>query len=183
MERGVWVEQGAFEELCRLVRDLAVCQRRLVDWLDRRGSGAGGVMSQPVSMAMPPRRHRRDRRNRRVAGEGELGELDDVAHSREVARALGYIEAHYRELIGLTSVAEHVGCSRTHLAKVFRVEVGWTVHAYVQRVRLWRAVSGMRDGDKVEAVMLDVGYRSKRNFYRLFKNRLGAAPGAFRSRP
>lgn len=109
--------------------------------------------------------------------------MDDVAHSREVARALGYIEEHYRELIGLTSVAEHVGCSRTHLAKVFRGEVGWTVHAYVQRVRLWRAVSGMRDGDKVEAVMLDVGYRSKRNFYRLFKNRLGAAPGAFRSRP
>jgi AraC-like DNA-binding protein len=183
MERGVWVEQGAFEELCLLVRDLAICHRRIVDWLDRRASGAGGVVTQPVAMVVPPRRGRRHRSVRCAASAGDVAEADEVMHSREVVRALGYIEGHYGELIGLTRVAAHVGCSRSYLARVFRREVGRTVQAYVQQVRLRRALSGMRDGDKIEAVMLDVGYRSKRNFYRLFKNRLGAAPGTFKLKP
>jgi AraC-like DNA-binding protein len=54
---------------------------------------------------------------------------------------------------------------------------------YLQQVRLRQAVSCLREGDKVEAVMLDVGYRSKSNFRRLFKSRLGASPGVFKVKP
>jgi AraC-like DNA-binding protein len=197
MERGVWLEREAFEELCLLVRDLAVCHHRLAGWLERRGPGAGGVMSQSVSSTLSGERGVDEEAVHPVMA-GVFGEIESgthsvesapsagesgragASHSRYVACALGFIEQHYNELIGLTTVASHVGCSRSHLARAFRREVGWTMQAYVREVRLRRAVSGVRGGDKVEAVMLDVGYRSKRNFYRLFKNRLGVSPGALR---
>lgn len=181
MERGMWLDRDAFEELCVLVRDLAICQRRLVEWLDRREPGAGGVMSQVASFDVPVRAVRREREPCELAPV-EVCERES-RHSEQVARALGYIERHYSELIGLTRVAEHVGCSRSYLARAFRREVGRTMQAHVQQVRLKRAIACMREGDKVEAVMLDVGYRSKRNFYRLFKSRVGATPGSFRRVP
>jgi AraC-like DNA-binding protein len=51
---------------------------------------------------------------------------------------------------------------------------------YLKGVRLRRAMRGLREGDKVEAVMLDVGYRSRSNFRRLFKARVGVTPRGFK---
>lgn len=101
-------------------------------------------------------------------------------HSREVHRALRYIEAHYDEDISLARLARVADCSRRHLAETFRRETGETVHSYLVRVRLMRAAMHVRAGDKIEAVMLGVGFRGKRHFYRLFKARFGATPCAYR---
>jgi AraC-like DNA-binding protein len=103
-------------------------------------------------------------------------------HSREVHRALRYIEAHYDEDISLARLARVADCSRRHLAEHFRRETGETVHSYLVRVRLMRAAMHVRAGDKIEAVMLGVGFRGKRHFYRLFKARFGATPCAYRAR-
>jgi AraC-like DNA-binding protein len=70
--------------------------------------------------------------------------------------------------------------SREHLARRFRLETGSTVHRYVIHVRLSHAAAEVQVGDKVEAVMLGVGYRSKRNFYRQFKRQYGSTPGTYR---
>jgi photosystem II stability/assembly factor-like uncharacterized protein len=45
-----------------------------------------------------------------------------------------------------------------------------------------RAVTLIGKGDKVEAVALQVGYRSKKNFYRQFTIRFGVTPAAYRVR-
>jgi AraC-like DNA-binding protein len=37
----------------------------------------------------------------------------------------------------------------------------------------------MASGDKIEVVMLMAGFRSKRNFYRLFKAQFGVTPSQF----
>ena len=103
-------------------------------------------------------------------------------HSREVHRALRYIEAHYDEDISLARLARVADCSRRHLAEAFRRETGETVHGCLVRVRLMRAAMHVRAGDKIEAVMLGVGFRGKRNFYRLFKARFGATPCVYRER-
>ena len=54
--------------------------------------------------------------------------------------------------------------------------VGMSVHQWLTTVRLDRASTLIRDGVKVEAVSLLVGYRSKKNFYRQFKRRFGTTP-------
>jgi AraC-like DNA-binding protein len=100
-------------------------------------------------------------------------------HSREVARALRYIELHFERPIGLGRLARVAGCSRSTLTRAFRRELGQTAHAYVVGIRLARAAYSMASGDKIEAVMLAAGFRSKRNFYRLFKAQFGVTPAQF----
>ena len=57
---------------------------------------------------------------------------------------------------------------------------------WLTSVRLAHASQLIREGTKVEAVSLLVGYRSKKNFYRRFKRRFGTTPvehaGVWRSR-
>ncbi len=104
-------------------------------------------------------------------------------HSREVARALRYIELHFERPIGLGRLARVAGCSRSTLTRAFRRELGQTAHAYLVGIRLARAAYAMASGDKIEAVMLAAGFRSKRNFYRLFKAQFGVTPAQFSQTP
>ncbi len=101
-------------------------------------------------------------------------------HSREVARALRHIELHFHRPIALARLARIAGCSRSTLTRAFRRELGQTAHEYLLAVRLARAAGDMTAGDKIESVMLSAGFRSKRNFYRLFKARFGQTPAHFR---
>jgi AraC-like DNA-binding protein len=100
-------------------------------------------------------------------------------HSPEVARALRHIEMHFERPIDLDQLARIAGCSRSTLTRAFRREVGQTAHAYLVGIRLARAAYAMASGDKIEVVMLMAGFRSKRNFYRLFKAQFGVTPSQF----
>lgn len=101
-------------------------------------------------------------------------------HSREVDRVLRYIEAHYGEVVSLARLASVAGCSRRRLVGAFRRETGESIHQYLMQVRLQRAALEVRAGDKIEAVMLGVGLKSKTNFYRQFKAQFGTTPAAYR---
>lgn len=101
-------------------------------------------------------------------------------HSREVARALRHIELHFERPISLARLARVAGCSTSTLTRMFRRDLGQTPREYLVGIRLARAACAMASGDKVESVMLAVGFRSKRNFYRLFKAQFGQTPADFR---
>ena len=97
-----------------------------------------------------------------------------------VTRAMRFIEHQYAQPITVARVARNVGRSNKHLGRVFRQHAGITVHEYVILVRLRHAVQLIRSGEKIEAVGLLVGYRSKKNFYRHFKSHMGMTPSAYR---
>jgi AraC-like DNA-binding protein len=101
-------------------------------------------------------------------------------HSAHVRRALDYLAAHDERPVSLAQLARVAGCGRDRLARAFRRETGTTVQAHLRRLRLARAAREVGEGDKIEAVMLAVGYRGKRNFYRQFKARFGMTPGRYR---
>jgi len=73
------------------------------------------------------------------------------------------------------------GSSTRQLATVFREELAMTAHDYLTRVRLRRALELIRRGEKIEAVSLLVGYRSKKNFYHHFKRHIGVTPLAYKA--
>jgi AraC-like DNA-binding protein len=50
------------------------------------------------------------------------------------------------------------------------------VHQWVTQVRLEHAAVLIREGVKIEAISLIVGYRSKRNFYRQFRRKYATTP-------
>lgn len=98
------------------------------------------------------------------------------AAQEHVRRMLDRIEQSYSEPITLRSLAAELHRQSAYLGGMFRRVVGMSVHQWLTTVRLDRASALIRDGVKVEAVSLLVGYRSKKNFYRQFKRRFGTTP-------
>jgi AraC-like DNA-binding protein len=105
------------------------------------------------------------------------------AHSARsfVEDAKRLIERHYSQRLTLKSLADAVGRDRAYLAVLFRRATGQTVHGYVTAVRMRHAVRRLAEGEKVEAVIVSVGYRSKKSFYQCFRATTGLTPGKFRT--
>ena len=97
-----------------------------------------------------------------------------------VRSAMRFVEIHYAQPLTVARVAKHVGRSRKHFGLLFKQHVGITVHEYLVRVRLRHAIRLIRDNEKIEVASLLVGYRSKKNFYRHFRSRMGVTPSAYR---
>jgi AraC-like DNA-binding protein len=98
-----------------------------------------------------------------------------------VQRVKNVIEERYADRLTLADIATLVGRSKRHLASRFRQELAMTVHEYLTHVRVRRAAELIREGKKIEAVSLLVGYRSKKNFYRHFKALTGMTPLDYRA--
>lgn len=91
-----------------------------------------------------------------------------------------FIETHYAERLTLASIARAIGCARSQVAAMVKDQIGLTTHRYIARMRVRRAAELITQGNKIDAVMLSVGYRSKKDFYRQFKLETGFTPGVYR---
>lgn len=93
---------------------------------------------------------------------------------------LDAIESQYAGTLTLRTLSESVGRQPAYLGRLFQQEVGLSFREYLTRVRLGHAADLIREGVKIEAVALSVGYRSKKNFYQQFKRLYGTTPLSFR---
>jgi two-component system response regulator YesN len=91
------------------------------------------------------------------------------------------IERDYASKLTLRAMSATVGMEPARLGRLFRQEVGATIREYLTRVRLEHAVVLVRDGVKIEAIALTVGYRSKKSFYKRFRRCYGTTPLQYRS--
>ena len=101
--------------------------------------------------------------------------------SPSVRRIRRFIREHYSEDISLDRLAASVGRNTQYIATLFHQQTGITIHRYLITVRLRQAAKMLRRQDKVEAVMLMVGYRGKKNFYRQFQSIFGTTPGRYKA--
>jgi PAS domain S-box-containing protein len=99
-----------------------------------------------------------------------------------VQRMLDQIHQNYTQRLTLGTLANTLERQSAYLGRLFREAMGVTVHEYITRARMMFGAAQVRSGVKVEAVALDLGYRSKKNFYRQFKRRFGMTPEAYRLR-
>jgi YesN/AraC family two-component response regulator len=93
------------------------------------------------------------------------------------------INRRYAEPLSLELFARTLGRERGYLGRLFKKEVGCGMREYLARVRVRRAAELIRQGTKIEAVILEVGYRSPKRFYDAFKQEYGVTPAAFRDLP
>jgi PAS domain S-box-containing protein len=93
---------------------------------------------------------------------------------------LKQIQQNYTQRLTLGTLGRTLGRQSAYLGRLFRDEVGITVHEYVTRARMINGAVQVRSGVKIEAVALELGYRSKKNFYLQFKRRFGMTPEAYR---
>lgn len=149
--------------------------------LDAGPSGVGMLMAQLRSevSAISERVSHGGQRTSTDSGRNAANRCAGT-ESRVVSNARALIEDHHCEHLTTSTVARAVGCSRCHLATRFRLETGYTIRGYLSVLRATTAIAMVLRGDKVESIALSVGYRSKKNFYRVCRQVTGTTPGEFR---
>jgi two-component system response regulator YesN len=96
------------------------------------------------------------------------------------AHVMQLIEQRYADQLTTAKIARMMGRSPLVLRHEFSRAMGMSLRDYLTIVRLERAQELLQAREKVEAVALQVGYRSKRQFIRQFKSHVGMIPSDFR---
>lgn len=87
-----------------------------------------------------------------------------------------------RHMARIADVLRETGNSYEHVCRVFRRHGGISPHAYVMRLRIERAKLLLRDGRiSVRAVAAAAGFDNPAHFSRVFRQRTGRTPSAYRA--
>lgn len=95
------------------------------------------------------------------------------------ARVAGLIRRDYQHPWSLDSLADQFHVTVSQLRRAFQREFGVSIHDYQRSRRVIEALSHVSEG-KIDAIALEVGYKSKKDFYRAFQAVTGVTPMAFR---
>jgi len=107
----------------------------------------------------------------------DLAKPDYVAR---VNRAIDHITRHLADPLPLEEVARVAAFSPYHFHRIFKSLVGETLHGFVKRVRLERALHLMaHDGASLTDIALRCGFSSSSDFSRSFRAELGVPPSVF----
>lgn len=107
-----------------------------------------------------------------------LGVNDDA-----IARALHYIRSRCERPVGLDAVARQAGLSRSVLQRRFRRLLGRSVHDEVVDARMHKAMDLLRRSDmNIDQVAEQTGFGYAQNMGRVFRQRFGQSPKAYRRR-
>lgn len=91
-----------------------------------------------------------------------------------------YCSKHYLEPITLSSVAEALGYSPTHLSHLFAYKFKIGFSKFINTMRLEDAKKMLRGDKSITQIALDCGFGSMRNFNRAFKEQTGKTPSEYK---
>jgi len=104
-----------------------------------------------------------------------------VRRQRAVERVKEAVAAAPADRWSIARLAKVASLSPFHLCHVFREMVGTSIHDYVLRERLARALDAVLDGgDELTAIALDAGFASHSHFTARFRGFFGVTPTALR---
>jgi AraC-like DNA-binding protein len=95
-------------------------------------------------------------------------------------RALRLLNEHYAEQLTYREIGREVGCDPEYLEVLFRNRTGESLHAYLRRYRVSKAIEAIQRGEKIEVAAFQVGFRSKSGFNRACRAVTGASPSTWR---
>ena len=120
---------------------------------------------------------------RDVQARGIGGSVAGRARDRRVELALAYLQEHYREPITLLALAEAAASSPTSLKRLFREQIGTSVTAVLQQLRLGHACHLLISTHLPVGLLAEQsGFRNPGNFYKQFAAELGVTPAEYRRR-
>lgn len=100
-----------------------------------------------------------------------------------VREALEYIELHYEDDISIQQLADHLYVSRTYLHRIFKDIVGHSLKEHLIDFRMKKACWYLTQTDyPVSAVARSVGYEDQLYFSKIFRQKKGLSPTAYRER-
>jgi len=105
------------------------------------------------------------------------------ASNRRLLRARDAMDRCYADALDIEALARSVHLSRAHFIRSFRDTFGEPPHRYLQRRRIERAMSMLRETDlSVTEISLEVGFASLGTFSRTFREIMGTTPTDYRER-
>lgn len=99
-----------------------------------------------------------------------------------VDRIAEWLRSHYADRVTARQVGLALDRHPAYVGSLFHRLTGTSLKAYLIRLRMEHAAELVAQGDKIEAVALCVGYRSKATFYRHFRQHFGMTPRSYRHR-
>jgi AraC family transcriptional regulator len=91
------------------------------------------------------------------------------------------VHAKLEDELSLDEMAESVGLSTAHFARMFRKSTGETPHQFVLRHRLERARAMLRAPDaRVLDVAVACGFKTQQHFAQVFRHLWGVSPKEYR---
>lgn len=98
-----------------------------------------------------------------------------------IERAKEIIISSYNEPLNRKKIAEKLGVSNNHLARLFKHYYGMTISEYIIELRMEEATRLLTHTDiEITEVALKTGVKSMSNFYKIFKERTGLTPKEYR---
>lgn len=117
----------------------------------------------------------------RGAGERTAPRRRDGQYEEKLKLVLGYIHAHYAESVTVAGLAALCGFSPAHFMSVFKKYMNCGCVRYLNGYRLRRAALALLETDApVMQVAMDSGFQNISYFNRIFKQKYGASPRAYR---
>lgn len=116
-----------------------------------------------------------------LIGNQRLQTLKTVVLHQPLSKALDFIEAHYAEPLTLPTVAKEAGLSVSRLAHVFKAQVGMSVTAYLNMVRVkWAEFYLTNSQLRVSEIAFQVGFGNLSHFNHVFRQATGLSPTEYR---
>lgn len=109
-----------------------------------------------------------------------MSDLANLDYVTRVNRAIDHVMRHIADPLPLEEIARVACFSPFHFHRIFRSLVGETLHAFVKRVRLERALHVLaHEGGSLTDIALRCGFSSSSDLSRSFRARYGVPPSAF----
>lgn len=106
------------------------------------------------------------------------------ANRVDIANAVkALLTTRFRERLTLDQIAEQVNYSPYYLSRVFRSQTGFTIHQYLNQIRLRTSLEFVsRQDTDLTNLALALGYSSHSHFTQNFRRAFGAPPSEVRSK-
>ncbi len=107
-----------------------------------------------------------------------------LRHQRKAVESVKSLLAdRFIDRLTLTDVAGATFYSKYHLARIFRREVGLSIHRYLSRLRLKAALERIMERDiDLSKLALELGFSSHSHFSQAFRREFGVTPSKARER-
>lgn len=128
-------------------------------------------------------------RTKRASPAGSADRQDELIYfdhehvSPMVLRAVAYIEHHYNERFSQNDLAVKLNMGTSTLTSAFKEETGYTLHEYITRYRMVRAVQMLKKREmRIYEIGRAVGIPNYRYFCGIFRKYFSCAPSDYQKR-
>jgi AraC-like DNA-binding protein len=167
---------GALDLLYLIVIDIGETLRRLAGPRFEAGTFVASLIGKLVNCSPTEARA-----HAAIAVRNHLRLLAPEQHiaGTHARRLAAYIDLHLEERLTIRRLSRVSGWAGRELAKNFQRQFTISIHEYIVRARVRKAIGLLVQGDKAVTVMNDVGYHNKTSFNKAFKKVTGMTPRYF----